>query len=73
MTESKSQPSESDGVSREERNDSRRKFIKKLTYAAPVLTTYFLDETAFAKDKDKDKKDKKTSPHPPPGRGRGRG
>ena len=52
----------------ENQGESRRNFIKKLTYATPVLTTYLLDETAFAKD-DKDKDKDKTSPTP---RGRGR-
>jgi len=48
----------------------RREFMKKMTYATPVLTTYFLSETIFADDKD-DKEGRargRTSPHP--GRGR---
>jgi hypothetical protein len=51
----------------ETQEQSRREFIRKLAYVPPVLTTFLLDDTAFAKDKDDDDDDDKK------GRGRGRG
>ena len=42
--------------------DSRRTFLQKLTYVAPVMTTYLLSQTAFA-----------TQPADVPGNGRARG
>lgn len=48
--------------------DSRRQFIRRMTYLAPVVTTYLLAETAYGKD-DEDKEDHgrhrgRTSPKP---------
>ena len=69
------QPPAANGESVENQDQSRREFIKKLTYVTPVLTTYLLDETAFAKDdddKDKDKDDDDDDDDRDRGRGRGR-
>jgi hypothetical protein len=60
------QPPGSSGAPGNDQGESRREFIKKLTYATPVLTTFLLDDTAFANDDD-DKKGRargRTSPKP---------
>jgi len=45
---------------------TRRDFIKKLPYVAPIISTYLLEETAFAGDKKKGRGRRRgrTSPHP---------
>ena len=57
----------------EANGESRRKFIKKLTYVAPLMITFQMDEEARAKGDDDDdddddskkgKKSKKVSPTP---------
>jgi hypothetical protein len=55
--------------------DSRREFIRRMTYLAPVVTTYLLAETAYGKNDDEDQgrhrgrtspKPKGSTPPPPP-------
>jgi hypothetical protein len=38
--------------------DSRREFIRRMTYLAPVVTTYLLAETAYGKDEEEEEKDR---------------
>jgi len=50
--------------------ESRRKFLKKLTYVAPLMLTFQIDGDAFAgedagKGKGTKTRKKKTSPSPP--------
>ena len=48
--------------------ETRRDFLKKLSYVAPLMITFQMDEEALAKDDDDDdggkKKKKKVSPAP---------
>lgn len=55
--------------------DSRREFIRRMTYLAPVVTTYLLTETAYGKNDNEDQgrhrgrtspKPKGSTPPPPP-------
>ncbi|MFH1570274.1 MAG: hypothetical protein ABIL09_19940 [Gemmatimonadota bacterium] len=69
------------GAASGEGGESRRHFIKKLPYVAPVIESFFLSETVYGQSTDnqgrgrgrvskppKDKKDKsgETAPPPPP-------
>jgi len=45
--------------------ESRRDFIKKLPYVAPVIETFLLEDTAYAaKDKKKGRRRRRISPVP---------
>ena len=46
--------------------ETRREFIKKLTYVTPLLTTFLLDDDASGKKKTKKKKKKKKKTSPVP-------
>jgi hypothetical protein len=56
------QPPEETASGNASESDNRREFLKKLSYIAPAIITYQVDD-ALAKKKKKKKK-KKTSPTP---------